>query len=172
MALFNTPVAALLLSLTLIAALSPASAYRSATKTPAPSPPFEGPYSYNVIPMGEQETDSRYLTAHMNAAVSKVELFLASDVESKLKEAEAGGYDKECMAMCKEMYQSAAESMKRGVESVDSGDFIKAAFDVSAFNTDVDTCNDCSDAFDGFDRWAKGVAGDCLDKIIRHTTPF
>ncbi|KAH6756679.1 hypothetical protein C2S52_022082 [Perilla frutescens var. hirtella] len=128
--------------------------------------------NFYIVPKDEQARDSRYLTAHMTAAVKQVELFLEKEVEGKMKDPTTADYDKECLTICKELYESAAESMKRGMESVSAGDFIKANFDVSAFNTDIDTCGDCTDAFEEFDQWAKGVAGDCLDKIVKHTNRF
>lgn len=214
---YNTPIAALLLSLYAAVALSPAAAYTSFaadntsiaeppfSSSPAPAPmlftsfvaaPYpatadtsiaEPPFSSsapapaaasdqmleepNIAPMiDEKAVDSRYLTALMSAAAYKVEQFLAEEVEAKLQDPATAGSDKECLSICKEVYESAVESMKSGVESVAAGEFVKANFDVSAFNTDVDTCSDCgSGGFEKFDQWAKGIAGDCLDRIVKYT---
>ncbi|KAL8509526.1 hypothetical protein ACS0TY_016658 [Phlomoides rotata] len=122
-----------------------------------------------TVPMEEQATDKQYLMAHMTSAANKVELFLSNEVEKKLSDPSTSESDKQCVSVCKEVYESAVDAMKTGIASVSSGDFMKANFDVSAFTTDIDTCDDCFDGFNDFDGWAKGVGGDCLDKIVKYS---
>ncbi|KAG6412130.1 hypothetical protein SASPL_124799 [Salvia splendens] len=139
-----------------------------ASDSPAPAP-AKAPESNNIIDKGAM--DSRYLTAHMSAAANKVEQFVATEVEGKLKDPATVASARDCLELCKEVYESAADSMKKAVKSVSTGDFIKANFDVSAFGTDIDTCKEeCSIAgFETFEKWAEDVASDCLDRIVQHT---
>ncbi|XP_047965292.1 uncharacterized protein LOC125209752 [Salvia hispanica] len=144
----------------------------AASDSPAPAPAYdetaEAPESNNIINKGAM--DSHYLTAHMSAAANKVEQFVATEVEGKLKDPATVASARDCLELCKEVYESAADSMKKAVKSISTGDFIKANFDVSAFSTDIDTCKEeCSIAeFETFDKWAQDVAGDCLDRILQH----
>ncbi|KAL1566091.1 hypothetical protein AAHA92_01737 [Salvia divinorum] len=148
--------------------------------SPAPAPAYDdvklltagAPEGYNIIDVGGM--DNRYLTAHMSAAANKVELFVATEVDTRLRDPATAGSARECLELCKEVYESAAVAMTTGVQSISSGDFIKANFDVSAFHTDIDTCSDeCSIAgFEKFEKWAKDVADDCLDRISQHYNPL
>ncbi|KAL2515972.1 PMEI domain-containing protein [Forsythia ovata] len=66
------------------------------------------------------------------------------------------------------------EAMQKSVEDVSFGDFFKANVDVSAFSTNIDTCDECFNEmidpeFQKFDDWARGVASDCLDKIVKYS---
>lgn len=181
MAFFNIFIAALLLSLSV--ALSPIAAYTTIAQAPssaaaaayttiaqAPSPAYFDHVSFNALtPMEEQAKDSQYLKAHMTAAVNQVELFLANEVEKRLNDPATNAPAKECLIVCKEVYESAVDAMKTGMESVSERDFFKANMDVSAFTTNIDTCNECFKEFQKFDDWAKGVGGDCLDKIVKYT---
>ncbi|KAG6386246.1 hypothetical protein SASPL_155138 [Salvia splendens] len=144
-----------------------------ASDSPAPAPAYdetaEAPASNNIIDKGAM--DSHYLTAHLSAAANKVEQFVATEVDGKLKDPATVASARDCLELCKEVYESAADSMKKAVKSISTGDFIKANFDVSAFSTDIDTCNsECSIAgFETFEKWAQDVASDCLDRILQHS---
>ena len=182
MAFFNTPISALLLSLSVL--FSSAAAYSTIAQVPSPAPgPVSSPSpmaseeeeisidvlnSYSV-PLEEQSTDKSYLKAHMTSAANKVELFLSNEVDKRLSDPATSESEKQCLLVCKEVYESAVDAMKTGMESISSGDFMKANFDVSAFTTNIDTCDECFDDFKDFDGWAKGVGGDCLDKIVKYS---
>ncbi|KAL8509527.1 hypothetical protein ACS0TY_016659 [Phlomoides rotata] len=182
MAFFNTPIAALLLSLSVVV-FSSAAAYSTIAEVPALAPGLvsapgpvpsdeEGTFdvlnSY-IVPMEEQATDKQYLMAHMTLAANKVELFLSNEVEKKLSDPSTSESDKGCVSVCKEVYESAVDAMKTGMESLSSGDFVKAHFDIGSFRTNIGTCDDCFDGFNDFDGWAKGVGSDCLKKIAKYS---
>ncbi|PIN08818.1 hypothetical protein CDL12_18599 [Handroanthus impetiginosus] len=116
----------------------------------------------------EQAKDVQYLKAQMTAAVNKVEQFRKTVVAKRLKDPSIDSSTKECVKVCQEVYDGAIDAMKKGMKSVQSGDFFKANFDVSAFFTNIDTCDDCFSEFQQFDQWAKGVGSACLDKIVKY----
>lgn len=156
------------------AAASPSIAEAPFSAAPAPAPASDEMLftigAPSMAPVDEQAMDSRYLTVLMTAAAHKVEQFLAEEVEPKIQEQAEADSGNECLSICKEVYENAVDSMRSGVESVGAGDFVKASFDVGAFNTDVATCKECgAGGFEKLDQWAKGVAGDCLDRIVKYT---
>ncbi|KAL3531539.1 hypothetical protein ACH5RR_010861 [Cinchona calisaya] len=78
----------------------------------------------------------------------------------------------ECLKQCDENFESARDDAQSVLDSLSSGDFYKAAVDVDALATDVDTCNDCIKEMVGedpeitkFDNWVIGITGDCLGEL-------
>ncbi|KAL2537452.1 UBX domain-containing protein 4-like [Forsythia ovata] len=113
----------------------------------------------------------------MKATADKLEKFISTVVEKRLKDPKTDESDKECLQQCQEVYESALDAIQKSVEDVSSGDFFKANVDVSAFSTNIDTCDECFSGmtdpeFQKFDDWARGVASDCLDKIVKYSNTY
>ncbi|KAG8374016.1 hypothetical protein BUALT_Bualt11G0087100 [Buddleja alternifolia] len=162
MSFFNSHVVVSLISLTF--ALSGATAsHTKAAATP--------------LTKEDQAKDSHYMAVQMTAAADKVEKFLSDEVAKRLNDpSSVDGSTKECLIVCEEVYGSAVDALKKGMKSVAAGDFYTANIAVSAFLTDIDTCDDCfSDAaapefLRRFDSWAKGVGDDVLERIAKYST--
>ncbi|KAL2529206.1 UBX domain-containing protein 4-like [Forsythia ovata] len=95
------------------------------------------------MPKDEQAKDSKFLESNMKSTADKLEKFISTVVEKRLKDPKIDESDKECLQHCKEVYKSALEAIQKSVEDVSCGDFFKANVDVSAFPTNIDTCDEC-----------------------------
>ncbi|XP_022883243.1 UBX domain-containing protein 4-like [Olea europaea var. sylvestris] len=126
------------------------------------------------VPKDEQVKDAKFLESNMKATVNKIEKFISTVVEKRLEDPKIEESDKQCLEQCQGVYENAIEAMQKSLEDVSSGDFFKANVDVSAFTTNIDTCDECfsemiEPEFQKFNDWARGVASNCLDKIVEYS---
>ncbi|KAL2529165.1 UBX domain-containing protein 4-like [Forsythia ovata] len=129
------------------------------------------------MPKDEQAKDSKFLESNMKSIADKLEKFISTVMETRLKDPKTDESDKECLQQCQEVYKSALEAIQKSLEDVSSSDFFKANVDVSAFSTNIDICDECFNEmtdpeFQKFDDWARGVASDCLDKIVNYSNTY
>ncbi|RAL44651.1 hypothetical protein DM860_003410 [Cuscuta australis] len=114
-----------------------------------------------------------FVQSAMVASMSKTEDFIHDVIEKRLKDPNTDGVRKECLKMCKDVYEDSMKAMKKTVEDTKDGNLYKANVDMSAMSTDIDTCKDCmghvynknDPEFKKFSAWIDGMANDCLDKI-------
>ncbi|KAK4432628.1 hypothetical protein Salat_1025000 [Sesamum alatum] len=182
MAVFNTRLAALLISLSIV--LSAA----SAADPPSPSA-FEEVSSYlsgikehfrflqessYASPPEEQAAKdalTHYLTEHMEAAIKQVEEFSWTTLAKRLNDSSIDDYTKNALLHCEEVYKSAVEAMHNGVKNVWDGDFVQARAETHEFINNINACDDSSMEFQTFAEWAREVGGDCLAKIVEYMDP-
>ncbi|KAK4382340.1 hypothetical protein Sango_2878700 [Sesamum angolense] len=182
MAVFNTRLAALLISLSVV--LSAASA-----NADPPSPPtldevssylsglkehFRFLQESSFAPPPEEHATkdmTHYLTEHMSAAVKMVEEFSSTTLAKRLNDPSTDDYTKKALLLCEEMYKNAVQALNNGMKSVSAGDFFQARTETHAFINNINACGDSSMEFQTFGEWAREVGGDCLAKIVEHIDP-
>ncbi|KAL2229244.1 uncharacterized protein LOC105161799 [Sesamum indicum] len=182
MAVFNTRLAALLISLSVV--LSAA----SATADPPSPPTLDEVSSYlsglkehfrflqesSLAPPPEEHAAkdmTHYLTEHMSAAVKMVEDFSSTTLGKRLNDSSTDEYTKKTLLACEEMYKNAVQAMNNGMNSVSTGDFVQARAETHTFINNINACDDSSMEFQTFAEWAREVGGDCLAKIVEHIDP-
>nr|XP_016462975.1 PREDICTED: uncharacterized protein LOC107786054 [Nicotiana tabacum] len=99
--------------------------------------------------------------------------FLDSVVEKRLSDPAADPFAKDCLLLCKQVYENADDAMKKPIEDVNRGSYYSANVDLSALTTDLETCIDCikeiygdDQEFMSFDDWAGKITEDALEKIV------
>lgn len=125
--------------------------------SPAPSPAyatFEG-----------QGESIKFVQKTVMAVSAKTDDFFRNVVAKRLS-------GTACLKQCDENFESARDDAQNVLDSLSSGDFYKAAVDVDALATNIDTCNDCIKEMVGedpeikkFDDWVIGITGDCLGQL-------
>ncbi|KAL2229242.1 UNVERIFIED_CONTAM: hypothetical protein Sindi_1903900 [Sesamum indicum] len=183
MAVFNTRLAALLISLSVVLFASSA----SANTDPSSPPTLDELSSYfsglkehfrflqesSFAPPEEHGTKdmTHYLTEHMSAAVRMVEDFSSTTLAKRLNDPSTDDYTKKALLVCEEMYKNAVQALNNGMKSVSSGDFVQARTETHTFINNINACDDSSMEFQNFGEWAREVGGDCLAKIVEHMDP-
>ncbi|KAI3701408.1 hypothetical protein L6452_26452 [Arctium lappa] len=114
---------------------------------------------------------ANFATKQLQAIEQKIVAFKAT-IKTRLADTKTTGPAKKCLTQCDENFDDAADDARTGIESINKGDLTKANFDISAVQTDVETCHDCfreakaEDAeITNFGEWVQGVAGDCLKSL-------
>ncbi|CAN4109429.1 unnamed protein product [Withania somnifera] len=157
--------------------------FNIATPTSAPTP-TPGPTSsqtqidtshISLSPKGEQDPAHNYVDSLMQAEIAKTEEFLNNVVNKRLADAAAAAdpFVKDCLLVCKEVYENGVDAMKKTMEDMENGAYYSANVDLSAISTDLGTCMDCvkeiygiDQEFMKFDEWAEQVTSDALDKVV------
>lgn len=158
-----------------------------ATPSPSPAPisyisssPNGSPSTQNVeiptndqVSLGNKDAVNHYVDSLMEKTVSKTENFIDSVVEKRLSDPAADPFAKDCLLVCKEVYENAVDAMKKTIEDVNRGSYYSANVDLSALTTDLETCMDCikeiygdDQEFMSFDDWAEKITEDALEKIV------
>ncbi|OIT34511.1 PREDICTED: uncharacterized protein LOC109244574 [Nicotiana attenuata] len=125
------------------------------------------------VSLGNKESVNHYVDSLMEKTVSKTEDFIDSVVEKRLSDPAADPFAKDCLLVCKEVYENAVDAMKKTIEDVNRGSYYSANVDLSALTTDLETCMDCikeiygdDQEFVSFDDWAGKITEDALEKIV------
>ncbi|XP_060178339.1 uncharacterized protein LOC132608319 [Lycium barbarum] len=148
----------------------------SPSSSPSPSPSssqnLEIPNGEKVS-LGNKDSVNHYVDKLMENTVSKTEQFIDNVVEKRLSDPAADAFGKDCLLVCKEVYENAVYAMKKTIDDVDRGFYYSANVDLSALSTDLDTCMDCvkeiygeDQEFIKFDKWAEQVTNDAMEKIV------
>nr|XP_009631729.1 uncharacterized protein LOC104121434 [Nicotiana tomentosiformis] len=143
--------------------------------SPSPSPSTENLEipTNDQVSLGNKDSVNHYVDSLMEKSVSKTEDFLDTVVEKRLSDPAADPFTKDCLLVCKEVYENAVDAMKKTIEDVDRGSYYSANVDLSALTTDLETCMDCikeiygdDQEFMSFDDWAEKITEDALEKIV------
>ncbi|KAK6778801.1 hypothetical protein RDI58_025519 [Solanum bulbocastanum] len=144
--------------------------YISSSPNGSPSPP---PSLNGNVQLGNKESVNNYVDSLMETTVTKTEQFLNNVVEKRLTDPAANAFVKDCLLVCKEVYENAVDAMKKTIVDVNSGAYYSANVDLSALSTDLEICMDCVKEFYGddqefikFDDWAGKVTVDAMEKIV------
>ncbi|XP_055809183.1 uncharacterized protein LOC129877682 [Solanum dulcamara] len=152
----------------------------SPSSSPSPSPsPSSSSSAQNLempngnVQLGNKESVHNYVDSLMETSVTRTEQFLDNVIEKRLADPAADAFVKDCLLVCKEVYENAVDAMKKTMEDMDSGAYYSANVDLSALSTDLDTCMDCVKEIYGddqdfikFDDWAEKVTTDAMEKIV------
>ncbi|KAK4432627.1 hypothetical protein Salat_1025100 [Sesamum alatum] len=186
MALFNTRLAALLISLSVVLSAASASASDPA---PAPASPstldelssYFSEFKEHLRFLQDSTFDSpkeraakdmtHYLKEHMEAAIKQVEEFSSTTLAKRLNDTWTDDYTKKSLLHCEEVYKGAVEALNNGMKSVSDGDFVQARAETHMFINNINACDDSSMEFQTFGEWAREVGGDCLAKIVEYMDP-
>ncbi|KAK4377805.1 hypothetical protein RND71_004101 [Anisodus tanguticus] len=132
---------------------------------------LEIPNGEEVI-LGNKDSVNRYVDSLMKTSVSKTEQFLDNIVEKRLSDPTSDAFVKDCLLVCKEVYENAVNAMKKTMEDIEKGFYYIANVDLSALSTNLETCMDCvkeiygeDQEFIKFDNWAEKITNDALEKI-------
>ncbi|MCD9644038.1 hypothetical protein HAX54_032010 [Datura stramonium] len=147
--------------------------------SPSPSPSSSPSSALNLeipdgdIPLENKDAVHNYVDSLMETSVTKTEEFLDTVVEKRLTDPEADAFVKDCLLVCKEVYENAVDAMKKTMEDVDKEFYYSANVDLSALSADLETCMDCvkqiygeDQEFVKFDDWAGKITTDALEKIV------
>ncbi|KAK4725226.1 hypothetical protein R3W88_028005 [Solanum pinnatisectum] len=145
----------------------------SPSLSPSPSSSLNLERPNGNVQLGNKELVNNYVDSLMETTVTKTEQFLNNVVEKRLTDPAADAFVKDCLLVCKEVYENAVDAMKKTMVDVDSGAYYSANVDLSALSTDLETCMDCvkeiygdDQEFIKFDDWAGKVTVDAMEKIV------
>ncbi|KAH0721146.1 hypothetical protein KY290_006710 [Solanum tuberosum] len=141
--------------------------------SPSPSSSLNLEMPNGNVQLGNKESVNNYVDSLMVTTVTKTEQFLNNVVEKRLIDPSADAFVKDCLLVCKEVYENAVDAMKKTMVDVDSGAYYSANVDLSALSTDLETCMDCvkeiygdDQEFIKFDDWAGKITVDAMEKIV------
>ncbi|KAM3339810.1 hypothetical protein BC332_26569 [Capsicum chinense] len=144
--------------------------YISLSPNGAPSPLSSMPNG--EVSLDNKESVHKYVDKLMESSVAKTEEFLDKVIEKRLKDPTVTAFAKDCLLVCKEVYELGVDAMKKTMEDMDKGYYYSANVDLSGLSTDLDTCMDCvkeiygdDQEFIKFDDWAGKVTHDALEKV-------
>ncbi|KAF3668578.1 hypothetical protein FXO38_08011 [Capsicum annuum] len=138
-------------------------------QSPSPSP------STQILNIKGENNIPSFVKTSMVGSMAKTQEFIENVIEKKLATgANLDHFHKDCLKTCKETYESAIDSMEKTTADVKDKDFYKANVDLSAVYSFIETCHDCivetkekdDGDFQKFETWVKGIAHDCLGKVV------
>ncbi|TMW99039.1 hypothetical protein EJD97_003131 [Solanum chilense] len=144
--------------------------------SPSPSQSPSSSLNYEMpdgnVRLGDKDSVNKYVDSLMLTSLAKTQQFLVNVVEKRLSNPSTDAFAKDCLLVCKEVYENAVDSMKKTIVDIKNVAYYSANVDLSALSTDLETCQDCVKEIFGNDKefttfydWERKVTVDAMEKI-------